>query len=77
MIALLPCPFCGGAAQLDGLTGECLTEAWVECATDTCAVRPETELCGDNEEATAAWNLRADAAQERIAREFAAKEPTR
>ncbi len=57
--ALLPCPFCGGAAAVepDPWHGE---SARITCANDECAVSPKTEyllLCfGD--EMREAWNRR-------------------
>lgn len=57
-IKLKPCPFCGGEAKIivsGGCDGEdCLV--WVCC--DECGA--ESALLDSTEEATAAWNRRAE-----------------
>lgn len=59
---LLPCPFCGGEAELhptyDIDTNE--VDGWfVWCNNDTCECKPETNQHFTEAEAIAAWNTRA------------------
>lgn len=59
--ALLPCPFCGGAAAVerDPLLEESVR---VACGNEGCAIRPRTEylLACFADELRAAWNGRHD-----------------
>jgi len=50
---LLPCPFCGGEAEL---TGHHAPEFWVHCPVIGC--KAGTEAFGSKERAIAAWNHR-------------------
>jgi hypothetical protein len=51
---LLPCPFCGGEAEMN--------QAWsywdVMCHSDLCGVRPVSDGYDTQSEAAAAWNAR-------------------
>lgn len=50
---LLPCPFCGGVAEL---TGHQAPEFWVRC--DRIGCKSSTEAFGSKDKAIAAWNTR-------------------
>lgn len=50
---LLPCPFCGGEAEIVRAVGE----TWVRCPCG--AIGPNIDGIGSDEEAAAAWNRRA------------------
>lgn len=52
-VALLPCPFCGGEAEL---TGHLAPEYWVRCPRIGC--KASTEAFGTKSKAMAAWNAR-------------------
>ena len=52
-VALLPCPFCGGEAEL---TGYKAPEFWVRC--DKMGCKASTESFGSKDRAIAAWNTR-------------------
>ena len=58
-IKLLPCPFCGGEADLVKYIGklDCKKFA-VECRNIECPTLPCTEWYLDKEEAIKAWNIR-------------------
>ena len=63
MTELLPCPFCGGEAELhptyDMDTNE--VDGWfVWCNNDACECKPETNQHFTEAEAIAAWNSRAE-----------------
>lgn len=54
---LKPCPFCGGRAEMAGhCNGMSFTAG---CANPDCPVGPVTPYLGDEQEAIAAWNRRA------------------
>lgn len=63
MTKLLPCPFCGGEAELhptyDMDTGE-MDGYFVICRNKNCTVWPETDEYLTEAEAIAAWNTRAE-----------------
>lgn len=52
---LLPCPFCGGAAEMRGHKAP---EFWVGCPATGC--KATTEGFGSQERAARAWNTRAN-----------------
>jgi Restriction alleviation protein Lar len=54
--ALLPCPFCGGAADLLGPSTD-LGGYWIRCTGAPCPIR--TAECVERDFAVAAWNRRA------------------
>lgn len=55
---LLPCPFCGGPAEIEAWHGGQPTKKMVSCVADDCAVAPC--VTGENlGEAFANWNRRA------------------
>lgn len=63
MTDLLPCPFCGGQAEIhathDVDTGE--IDGWfVWCNNKRCECKPETNDYTTEAEAVAAWNTRAE-----------------
>lgn len=51
---LLPCPFCGGKAEINHWRGEW----WVSCENDNCPVMAETLEGTSETEVIAAWNTR-------------------
>ena len=54
---LLPCPFCGGEAELRNAH----KESWyVLCVGDECPVLPDSTFKKTKAEAVAAWNTRAE-----------------
>jgi hypothetical protein len=55
-VTLLPCPFCGGDAEL---TGYRAPEFWVRCPQYGC--KASTEGFGSKDRAIAAWNTRQSA----------------
>jgi Lar family restriction alleviation protein len=54
--ALLPCPFCGGAAKVDEVAGE-MPKFWPTVRCPDCGAR--VSACHTEAEAIAAWNTRA------------------
>lgn len=57
----LPCPFCGGTAEIEPWHGGPPTKRRIACAGDDCSVVPA--VCGDTEEiAVSRWNVRLDLA---------------
>lgn len=59
MSELLPCPFCGGQAEIDS---DPYQRYFPECLTLTCLFRPDAAF-NSIEEAIKAWNTRADLTQ--------------
>jgi hypothetical protein len=66
MIALLPCPFCGGEAQPrldDYINGHCIPDPmfYISCENPGCGVWPEAEgkYSAGHDKIVAAWNTRA------------------
>lgn len=71
---LLPCPFCGGPAELTGFKAP---EFWVRCPAIGC--KASTEGFGSKERAIQAWNTRTSHLPEEVARVIypeAFEEPT-
>ena len=68
---LLPCPFCGGEAEIhetyDMETNE-VDGYFVWCNNKECECRPETNTCFTEAEAVAAWNTRDDRTCKEIVR---------
>jgi hypothetical protein len=71
----LPCPFCGGQAQLrldDYINGRCISDpmAYISCENPDCGVWPEAEgkYNTERDKMIAAWNTRAPLPDEAAAR---------
>lgn len=57
---LLPCPFCGGEAELMYWEDDLLSAFSVACTNDDCYMMVDTGFYRNLQDAIDAWNTRAD-----------------